>query len=418
MELTEIIELLQSDKSLDRALNESEALYIYRLYHLIGVHPRLQNSKDLAEILNDRLGTNYDESAFRKPIQAVDKWLPDLIPFIKDGAYEQIIRKKQELLYKQQVKTQDRLRELRGLLRVEARIENLKSYIIEAANSVKPLILPVQRPLHLGGNVIAANLLISDWHIGSQTTIGMGNFNLEEANRRVDNLYYQVVEYIEKFSITKLNVINLGDMIEGIINASVRVQNELDVIDSTIQAAELIATLLTRLSKHLIHISYYDTSDNHGRVFPDYKQNIEKENFGRLITWWLRPALARNEVSNVQIHTETIEPGNTLGAFEVSADPGVIGTSFAFAHGHLDKVTNVVEHFLNITHRLYDFIYLAHFHIEQIKKTTGNTTVIVNGSLKGVDDYSTVKRFGNSSATQTLHIVTENASIPIILDVL
>jgi len=123
--------------------NENLKQYQIRLYRNKDIYG-LTND-EIGNILNEETGQNYDESKYRKYALAyIDGWDDCSNENITDDEVLAEMDIKMDEMYKQQVKTRDKLRELRKHLRDEARIENLQDVFVECAN-----IISKEQPLEL-----------------------------------------------------------------------------------------------------------------------------------------------------------------------------------------------------------------------------------------------------------------------------
>jgi hypothetical protein len=93
-------------------------------------------------------------------------------------------------------------------------------------------------------------------------------------------------------NVQRLNVLNLGDLIAGNIHVSARLENNEDLISQIMIASEIMADALNRLQEAAPEVIYRSCSDNHSRVTPDFRQNIEKENYFRLIDYTYQVLIA------------------------------------------------------------------------------------------------------------------------------
>ena len=356
---------------------------------------------DTADIIRNELGENFDESAYRKTFQSFSKIFDSTKHNHFEEEYIKELDEKKDLLYKQQVKTFDKMREYRKTLRDEARIEILVDAIRQSAESY-PSIKPVYDKNLLSiaeGNEAILN--ISDWHVGSEIDNFRNKFNDEILENRVQKLMEQTVAYCKMANVTKLHIVNGGDMISGAIHTSVRVENELDVVEQVKKASSLIYQLLMYLSEQIPTITYRSTLDNHSRINKDYKEHIEKENYGNLISWWLESKL---EGTRVQMMNDNID--ENIGYFVLNN-----GKQVGFVHGHLDSINTVIQDLTFGTNVMFDIILMSHYHCDKFKSFQGRR-LIVNGSLRGVDSYALGKRlFGD--ATQTLLIFNNKDIIDI-----
>ena len=110
--------------------NETREHFLWRVYTL-GYMTKTLSREDAGEICQRELGEPYDESAFRKIIEGFHKvWNSVKDEYLIESDDEMLerlsqIEEKEDELYKKKVRTSDKLREYRQLLRDDARIDNL-----------------------------------------------------------------------------------------------------------------------------------------------------------------------------------------------------------------------------------------------------------------------------------------------------
>ncbi|MDD4154670.1 MAG: hypothetical protein PHT30_04620, partial [Bacilli bacterium] len=372
---------------------------IYSNQHLIGTN------EEVGELCRRELGEDFDESAYRKVYQSFDLIFQDIKEQILDKEYLDELDQKMDEMYKQQIKTRDVLREKRKTLRDEARIEVLIDAIRENAESY-PTIKPVYSKELLSikdGN--EAILCISDWHVGMTVDNFRNKYNEEILEQRVQTLYEKTVAYCKMANVTKLHAINMGDFMAGNIYGSIRVESELDTIEQVKKSASLIYQLLMRLSEHIPSINYRSCLDNHSRVNKDYKEHIEKESFANLTSWWLE---AKLEGTGVKMVNDNIDPN--IGHFILEN-----GKKIFFVHGHLEKISTVIQDLTFGTNIIPDIVLCAHFHSDKMKNFQGKR-LYINGSLIGTDSYALNNRlFGDP--TQTLLIFNNKETMDIRINV-
>ena len=293
-------------------------------------------------------------------------------------------------------------------MREEARIENLKQCIQEAAKSVENYVAP---PILYGESArfgkSEATLLLSDWHIGVLVDNFYNRFNSQIAGNELNALVQQVREYCSKFDVHRLNIINLGDLIHGGIHINARLEQEFDVITQIEVAGQLLYRVLVELENAAPIVTYRSCSDNHSRLMANKSEHIEKENFGRLIDWWVEAKLEQGS-HTVQIVRDNLDFG--LGRFDL-----LNGQKIAFAHGHEDSINQAFQNFIGATREFIDYALLAHYHNPK-EKMFQDCRVIVNGSLVGTEQYALSKRLF-STPTQKLLIVDGGTFVDISLNV-
>jgi hypothetical protein len=195
-------------------------------------------------------------------------------------------------------------------------------------------------------------------------------------------LVSQIIKYGMKNDISTLHIAQLGDLISGAIHVSTRVQSNEDLIEQIKYVSEVLAEVISTLANAFPTIKYYNVIGNHGRA--GHKNDVGiKENFEYLIPWYLESRL--REFTNVEIITDT----------DGYITAPVLNEQFVFVHGNYDRVEQCVTRLPQLLGYVPDYIAGGHIH-HNYEKEYGKTTVVVNGSLIGADDYSTSGRFGGS----------------------
>jgi len=320
---------------------------------------------------------------------------------IHDISFSEFQEKTEELkrnLYKQQVKTRDVMNSYRRTLRDEARIEEIKSMIEGAISKLPELNI---EPFSYGDESegdgeTEAVMLISDMHIGMQIDNFANKYNNEIAKKRLDKYVRDTIKICKDNHVQRLNVMNLNDLIDGMIHVTGRIEQESDVVDQVIIAAEYIAQALEALQEAAPEVIYRGVTDNHSRVNVDYKEHIEKESFCKFIDFYLE---ARLKGSKVVFAHDNLDVD--ISMFEL-----LNGKTMICAHGHRDNLNTILQGYIGATRKFIDYICVGHYH-ESKMKTFQGAKVFVNGSICGSSTYSISKRlFGDPE--QTLLIFSGN----------
>lgn len=385
--------LMDKYKRLPEELDKDENIYIYRVFKQASASRDWRNGLAVS-VLNRELGRDWNESTYRKKCQTYDSMNQSIIKFSDQEIEYQRLEDLKDELYKQQVKTWDAVREKKKTLRDEARIETLIDAIKLCAGKMPTYDLEYNFYPYVVNK--EAVLLLSDWHIGAQFNFFCNAYSFEIAQERLSKLLSDVLNYCKTMGVRTLHVLNLGDMIEGNIHVSTRVLSEFDVIQQTMKASELLAEFLKNLSVNICEVNYYSVTDNHGRVNQNKKEHIEKENFGKLIDFYLAERL---KDSNVALMFDNLH--DSIGMVELYS-----GKKMAFVHGHLDNINTSFQNLTGGTEQMIHYIAMGHFHSGKMKEFQ-NCKVYVNGSMKGTDDFAIDHRLF-SKPSQTLLIFDED----------
>ena len=158
------------------------------------------------------------------------------------------------------------------------------------------------------------------------------------------------------------------------------------------KVSEILSKLLADLSSEFEIVTYRSCADNHSRINKNYNEHIEAENLGRIIDFYLMERLKNTQVELVFDNID-----NNIGKFKLENNK-----TFCFVHGHLDNVNQIFQNMVGMTKEFVDYVGMGHFHTGKYKEFNG-CRVIVNGSLKGVDEYALNHRLF-SQPSQTLLI--------------
>lgn len=345
--------------------------------------------QEVADICNKELQNDFGESTYRKQYQSFLKFLDmALAEYVSDDRILDIEEKKDEL-YKQQVKTRDKIREYRSTLRNQARFDNLKDVILESVE-----IISQQKPFlyEYKSKDISTDklglLLLSDMHYGITIDNFMNKYDKNICKERINKVVVETIETSKIMGVKDLKIVNLGDAINGLLHLGNRVENEEDVITQIMEITEIIAEMINEFAPHFNSIEYIDCLDNHSRVNANKNLSLEEENFGRLISWYLKPRL--KNISNVNIVSERFD--DTITKFDILGE-----TCFA-VHGHKDKLSNLVQKMTLMTKIIPMSVFSAHVH-HHFEKDEMGIDIIVNGTLSGTDTYAKEIRL-TSKATQ------------------
>lgn len=306
------------------------------------------------------------------------------------------IESKLATLYKEQQKYRDIMTAYRRAMREDARLEVLKDCIKGSIIKLDDLPKFKYENTFKTNNNNEAVLLLSDLHIGVECDNFYNQYNVDVARERLEILTQSTIEYCKRNNVKRLNVLNLGDLIHGIIHTSARLETEMDVIEQVMKASELLANTLNSLQLCAPEVIYRSCSDNHSRVVANKNEAIEQENFYRLIDWYLQERLRGTKIKFVNDNIDI-----SIGKFTL-----MNGKTMMFAHGHNVNINTAYQIMTGATKQFIDYICLGHYHCEKMKSYQG-AKVIINGSIVGTEQYALSKGLF-SSPSQLLMIFEGN----------
>lgn len=283
--------------------------------------------------------------------------------------------------YTEKQKVRDWYNAYRRDIREEVRIENLKDEIKFAAEKFGKLEIAIKPNDYVYRDSVEAIALLSDWHIGQYSNNFYNKYDQDIAVERVNKLTENLIHYCKLNKVETLHVLNLGDLIEGLINTNARIEQQMDVAEQLMFAGELLANCLLQLSNNLNHVTYRSVTDNHSRLIPDKHQHIEKENLYRIIDWFIKERLKNSSVEFIE---DNIDIG--FGLFELKN-----GMKIAFMHGHEDQKSKILQNVVGATREWIDVVCCGHYH-NSAEHTYQDMKLYVNGSLCGTGPYALKNR--------------------------
>ena len=377
-----------------RPEQENEEQYIYRICSMKDSSG--MTWKEIADIINDALGNNYTESAYRKRYQMFQQGLKVCEKQIfTDDEYLKKIQEQTDELYKAKRQFQDQRREYNKILVKDARTEHLEDELIKVANKLNTAKMLCNHgyPLNVSDN--DALLVLTDWHYGMVTNNIWNVYNTQLCKERVGVLCEKSKKYLQTHHVNNLHVMLLGDFIHGSIHSTVRVASEEETCEQLMNVAELLAESISELSSEVNHVFVHSTYGNHARTVQNKNDSIHSDNMERLIPWWLTQRLKDSNKIDI-INNELYE----------FIYLNIQGHDIIGVHGDLESFKKLGMDMHTLFNKKYgldvEYVFSGDKHHGEYIDTYGIDNVLVS-SLCGTDDYANNKRL-YSKAGQTLCI--------------
>ena len=324
---------------------------------------------NVANILNELLGNNFDESTYRKKFNT-EKRIAEAYPELRK------IEKERKKLQTEKV-------EYNKWLREESRDELIAEKIVEAINNLEPLKIPPKISASPCNKSFL--LTIADCHYGIEYEIKdlygqvVNSYSPRVFEERMAVLLGKVLDIIEKEKITELNVWELGDGIAGILRLNSQLMKlKYGVIDSTIRYADYLANWLNVLSEHVIVKFQMVQDSNHCqlRLCNAPKNAFPEENMSKVM--WTILTLRLKENPNI------IFIDNPTGMnYAVMSCYSVLGI-----HGEVKDLKRAIDNYSRLYQVPIDYLVGAHFHHSHTEEVGINSEVVSVRSLIGTDPYS------------------------------
>lgn len=252
-------------------------------------------------------------------------------------------------------------------------------------------------------------LFCSDWHWGEvvrPTEIGgVNEYNLKIARKRAETLVDVTTELLTKhLSSTKYPGICLilgGDMLSGDIHDELKETNEEPTTVVWLDLLGVLTKLISDLQATFGNVFVVCVTGNHGRM--THKPRAKRRNHSNW-DWLLYQVLARNLSSDHIIFNIPDGPDVLYKIYhhrymlthgdQFRGGDGIIGPLGPITRGDIKKRSRQSQ-----IQAGYDTILMGHFH-----QLIQLDSLIVNGSLKGYDEYAASNNFKFESPRQALWI--------------
>ncbi|PAV30188.1 hypothetical protein CIL05_06890 [Virgibacillus profundi] len=336
----------------------------------------------IANLLNEASGKSYDESKWRKDYALYKKWRDYILQNNLDDERLQLYEEARLEQEKEKVRQQDQKREYRKMVRNSARFEKLQDdirYAVGELEKVKPL--PQNNSIHMVSDEEKHGLsLWSDWHFGMEIDNNTNRYNKDIFNLRLRELIDKTIEHGIQHKISTLHIAQLGDLLAGFIHVSTRVQANEDLIEQIKYVSERLAEAINELANVFPNIVYYNVIGNHGRAGKKSEVGIT-ENFEYLVPWFLEARLS---------HLDNLEMITDKDGYIVAK---IFDQDVIYTHGNFDQADRAVTRLPQLVGVIPSYIFSGHIH-HNYTREHGVTTVCVNSSMIGNDDFATQGRYG------------------------
>lgn len=390
-------------KDFEQRENETYIEYIHRITAL-----KKQNAityEEWGNLISKGLA-EYSPENFRKNFYFIEKILPLLenqnnLDKEKQKKWNDLNSKERQVSMEKE-KMKDQKREYFNLIRLEARWQELYDTILKKIENYdnSKYMLDIT-PYKLKDEKTEAVLMLSDFHIGNQVDTPANKFNIDIAWERIDRLIVKTIKLCNANSVDVLHIALLGDMLNGILRVSNRLENNENVVEQILIVVDMLTYIVSALSQSIRHIELYYAVGNHGRI-SKLDESIDAENFEYLIWEMVKIKLEVIRLKEKLCYNVHINENE----FKEIGIATIFNKRIGLVHGHRDKKQNQALDKLNhlLTDYRVDELLMAHFH-----NTRVGDGVIVNGSLIGADTYSQGRRL-NNEPSQTLVVYHRDKS--------
>ena len=311
------------------------------------------------------------------------------LPKNEESSAEKELKGKVNQLQMEKMKLKDERTELNRLLRLQARWEELLNTIQREVNRADLDKYVDEVNYYITEEQNEAVLFVSDTHIGMTVDNSLNVFNKDVCIERFNKLTQSTIKNCRRNDVTTLNVVLGGDIIEGIINLTGRIQQNEDVVRQIFTGAELITELIVELSRNIKHVNVWSTNGNHARMSKDTKEALDGESFESILYEYVK--------IKIELLQEKKQVGTNISLNDNDyPDIAIVhinncNKTVAASHGTKDRkaMHNVsrINSFLPIN---VDYYMMGHLH-----NSHHQYNCYVNGCLSGSNEWAQGQRYNN-----------------------
>lgn len=380
--------------------NENTNEYIWRMCDYKDKGLLDLNWEQVGELINKELFGSDEElyrtsSAYRKPYQYAKDFYDDVFKkrmYLDDN---EAIKKMDDLkrdIQKERIKLNTTRVEYNKWLRENARDELIIEEICKSISNLSPL----EKPTYIQNKYSTKEycLVFGDEHYGTEFELTdlLGNiinsYSPEIFEKRMWDLFYQVIDIIKKEDINTLNVYSMGDFSDGCLRVSQLMKLRYGVIDGTIKYANFISNWLNELTKY-VRIRFQMTDGNHTelRMLGQPKGTFVEDNMGKIVKEFIKIRLEDN-------NNFTFIENPTGYIYDNLAGNIILGI-----HGETRSLEKTLKDLSAIYNTQIKYLFAGHLHHSKLEEIGINSEVINIPSIIGVDPYAlSLNKASNASA--------------------
>ena len=380
--------------------NENTNEYIWRMCDYKDKGLLDLNWEQVGELINKELFGSDEElyrtsSAYRKPYQYAKDFYDDVFKKRMYSYDNEAIKKMDDLkrdIQKERIKLNTTRVEYNKWLRENARDELIIEEICKSISNLSPL----EKPAYIQNKYSTKEycLVFGDEHYGTEFELTdlLGNiinsYSPEIFEKRMWDLFYQVIDIIKKEDINTLNVYSMGDFSDGCLRVSQLMKLRYGVIDGTIKYANFISNWLNELTKY-VRIRFQMTDGNHTelRMLGQPKGTFVEDNMGKIVKEFIKIRLEDN-------NNFTFIENPTGYIYDNLAGNIILGI-----HGETRSLEKTLKDLSAIYNTQIKYLFAGHLHHSKLEEIGINSEVINIPSIIGIDPYAlSLNKTSNASA--------------------
>lgn len=268
-------------------------------------------------------------------------------------------------------------------------------------------------------------LFLSDVHHGEMVSKremgGCNEFNMMVSRKRLERIFQRAVYLVDNVLTPSeypgIVVAMGGDMVSGNIHDEIRETNERPIFEVVLDLVDTLRAGILYLLDRFPKVYVPCVCGNHGRL--DRKPRNKRgpqDNYEYILYHMLKRSFIDDPRVHIDVADTFVHHYSLLGTryalthgdqFPGGAGIAGVATPIALGDHKLRKQLAAIESWTGIPSE-YDVLLLGHFHQLNFMRT-----IIMNGSVKGFDEYAKKKNFAFEPPQQAMWMTTPDRGVSI-----
>jgi predicted phosphodiesterase len=251
------------------------------------------------------------------------------------------------------------------------------------------------------GEAHTLSLLWSDTHAGETVSLvetnGVNEYNWQIMFERLRNVAHGVRSHRDHYGVKarKLHIASLGDMLTGVIHQELAETNDVPFADSMVQfGVEAGDWIAEEFADEFEEITIDCVVGNHPRFSQKPRNKVSYDNGDYVVGHFIRQRLRGYRHITVNVPKSDRAVVDICGKTVLLAHgDGVRTTMVGVPWGGIIRHTERLAALFALSDVHVDHVFGGHWHNPQIAENFG---ILINGSVKGPDEYG-MKKYGSGA---------------------
>lgn len=304
--------------------------------------------------------------------------------------------------------------ELRSRLAKARKDEIGHAQLVEILEELIPVKAPIYAPSEFSTDMSkpgTPHVFVLDWSdlhaaevVDAEQMNGINSYDWDEMLVRHDRMLQSIISFKEKrpYPVSELFINGLGDMLSGSIHQELRETNDRPLMEAALQLGLDMAEWVSALSGWFDRISINGVVGNHPRTTLKQAMKNRFDNYDWMVYQVMKLRLAVHDGVTVNVPKSAHIPVRILNETHLlfhgdgirSTMPGVPWG------GVMRRVSELANQYQRFGTPI-DRFHVGHFHSANVVQ---GGRIIMNGSVKGPDEYSLLQFGGGQDAQQLLQV--------------